>query len=392
MALTAHRRKSPAAPWRAAQGFITTVAVILGAVASVMLASQSTGTTPTSAAASNVLGGSSTITLQSSPEWVNGNVTDVVTGRVTCALRQGSVFCWGRGGHGLGNGSGASSVPAPVSAANGFQNSGVTHITAGTSLGGNDHMCAVESGKAFCWGSGSGGQIGNGTTTQNNFVPSPVSVANGFHNATVTAIAAGGLHTCAIEEQRVFCWGSNATGALGDGTTTLRTTPVAVMAQNGFQNSSVSAISAGYRHTCAIEEQRVFCWGANSTGALGDGTTTNKSTPVVVMAQNGFQNSSVSAITTGKSNNTSGDQSHTCALENGAVWCWGRNEFGKLGDGSTTNQTKPITVSAVAGGFQNTNVATISAGRFHTCAIEDSEAVTYCWGWVATVASAQGSP
>jgi alpha-tubulin suppressor-like RCC1 family protein len=359
------------------------MALVAGVLASVLLAAGTTGWAP-SAAAPLEAATSSTVSLQSVPEWANGDVTDVVAGgRVSCALRQGSVYCWGRVSNGLGNGGMTSAVPVPISATNGFQNSAVTHITAGVSTGGADHLCAIENQRLFCWGNGATGQMGNGTTTRDNFVPVPVSpVAGGFQNATVSAVTAGGYHTCAIEEQRVYCWGRGLNGQLGDNFLQQRNLAVPVAAQNGFQNASVSAVMAGQSHTCAIEEQRLFCWGSNSTGALGDGTNTQRSVPVPVLAANGFQNASVSAVATGKFLDAGGNKSNTCALENGTVWCWGRNAFGQLGIGTTLDRNTPITVSAVPGGFANTHVTTISAGTHHTCGIENtgSGAVTYCWG------------
>ena len=259
---------------------------------------------------------------------LGSGVTAIAAGeRHTCAvLNTGAVKCWGNNDNGqLGDGSNTASL-TPVSVPT--LSSGVTAIAAG-----RYHACAVlNTGAVKCWGWNLYGQLGDGSTRQSLTPVSVPSLSSG-----VTAIAAGERHTCALlSTGAVKCWGYNSNGQLGDGSAasvTPRTTPVSV----STLSSGVTAISTGSYHTCALlSTGAAKCWGANSSGRLGDGSNTASLTPV-----------SVSTLSTGVIAIAAGE-AHTCAVLNtGAVKCWGYNVSGQLGDGSTTQSFTPVGVLSI---------------------------------------------
>jgi alpha-tubulin suppressor-like RCC1 family protein len=324
---------------------------------------------------------------------VLGGVTQIAAGDHTCALLEdGTVRCWGLNSFGqLGDGTTSSrSNPVQVLASGSTQGtnvlSGVTQIAAGPI-----HTCALLEDKTVrCWGFNGDGRLGDGTNSTPRLNPVQV-LASGSTQGTnvlsgVTQIAAGPFHTCALlEDKTVRCWGSNSSGQLGDGTnSTPRMNPVQVLASGSTQGtnvlSGVTQIAAGSGHTCALlEGKTVRCWGSNSSGRLGDGTTSSRSNPVQVLASGSAESGPV--VLGGVTQIAAGD--HTCALlEDGTVRCWGPNSFGQLGDGTTSSRSNPVQVLA-SGSTQGTNVLSgvtqIAAGD-HTCALLEDETVR-CWGF-----------
>ena len=219
---------------------------------------------------------------------------------------------------------------------------------------GQSHTCALESsGKAWCWGDGSQGQLGNGNTSSKNY---PVPVSN--PPAAFSSIVGGYYHTCGLDASgNAYCWGYNNAGQLGDGTTTKRTTPVIVVSGPTF-----TSLAGGYYHTCGIDKSgNAWCWGRNDYGQLGDGTTTQRTTPVIV---SGHTFTSIAA----------GDY-HTCGIDSsGYAWCWGKNTLGQLGIG-VEDANNHVVPEQVLGG----NIFTsIGAGNQFSCA-RDLSGNAWCW-------------
>ena len=195
-----------------------------------------------------------------------------------CAFLDDRVACWGSNNLGqLGNDSSVNSdVPVFVEdSSTGVElQSGLADIAVG-----QNHACAVKNGGVLCWGNNAQGQVGTGDSTTSYDQAQPVSedsAGGPVAVSDVSAIALGRNHSCMLQNGGVKCWGSNAYGQLGDGTTTARSLPVAV---SGL-TSGVEAITAGAYHTCAFTRGAVRCWGKGAR--LGDGTANSSSTPVTV--------------------------------------------------------------------------------------------------------------
>lgn len=264
-------------------------------------------------------------------------------------LATGTVNCWGLNSTGqLGNGT-TNTAKTPTT---------VLDLTSATQVAtGSQHSCALQnSGAVKCWGAR--GLLGDGSTSGTS--TRAVTVSGPQDYASITA---GESFTCGMTRAGgVRCWGLNATGQIGDGSNANATTPVEV---SGL-GSGVLSISAGNNHTCVVMQDRsVRCWGDNKTGQLGDGTRTNSTSPVAATVVAGRQVTEVS-----------GGGFHTCVVdEQGAMACWGMNQQGQMGDGTTTSVVlTAVTPSGLTGGVRRPR-----AGYYYTCAVMESGSAK-CWG------------
>jgi len=261
----------------------------------------------------------------------------------------GRIRCWGDGEYGqMGRNLRADSpIPRPVN--------GMRFRT--QALSGGASSCGVQLGprtRIQCWGDNTDGQLGDGTTTQ-RIAPVPVEGARQRYGG----VTMGEGHACARTiNGRVSCWGNNANGQLGDGTTTNRLTPTPMA--GGFRAADVQA---GFLFTCGLNSRGVaLCWGYNGFGALGDGTADPSSSPVRV---NGLR-PGVQALAVGSL--------HSCVIDrNGNAACWGDNSVGQIGNGQTGG---PVRQATRVPGLQPTVIA---AGGGHSCAVVEGGDVM-CWG------------
>ena len=280
------------------------------------------------------------------------NVTSLAAGADhTCArMTDATVRCWGRNSSGqLGDGTKTSrSIPVRAKKL----------AAVATLAGGSAHTCArLTSGAVKCWGSNSDGQLGDGTRTSRSTAVTARNVS------AAKAIAAGAAHTCAITGSSgvAKCWGRNSVGQLGDKTTTrrLKAVPVAGV-------SKAKSIAAGRSHTCAVVGTTgvVKCWGSNTSGQLGTGSTAK-------LSKSAVQARSVTGATA-----VTAGSAFTCArLIDGTARCWGANASGQLGDGTATTRRTRVAVKSLAG------VSTIAAGPASVCAMSATATQgVACWG------------
>ncbi|MFZ9818862.1 MAG: RCC1 domain-containing protein [Ilumatobacteraceae bacterium] len=258
---------------------------------------------------------------------------------------------------------------------------------------GDAHTCVVlDDYGVRCFGLGSEGRLGSGATASigdstARSVASSAAIGLGLRR-TARAIAAGSAHTCALlDDWSVKCWGYNADGQLGVGAIDSRGDLASEMddaltAVDFGSGRTATQVAVGAHHSCALlDNYDVKCWGRNSDGQLGYGDTANRGD------QSGEMGTSLQAVQfpTGRSARTvAAGANHTCAiLDNSSVICWGLNDYGQLGQNSTTSigdtsTTKVEDTTPIDLGVGRTALA-LAAGDSHTCAILDNSSVK-CWG------------
>ena len=270
----------------------------------------------------------------------------------TCGITPAhNAYCWGSNQFGaLGDGTMTDHF-TPVAVAGGRQ---FRQIDVGA-----EFTCAVGYGddRGYCWGENRYGQLGNGSTSDSPTL-TPSAVVGGL---TFKQVVAGDAHACGISTttNRAYCWGFNGNGRLGDSTNVTRPRPTRVAAGT----RKFGQMDAGWAHTCAVTTtDKAFCWGEGLSGQLGIGKGLGASLwPRAVTGGFTFRR-----VTTGRD--------HTCGETTASrAYCWGHNDRGQLGTGTTTSTLSPVRVT---GGLL---FAQVSAGLWHTCG-KTSANVAYCWG------------
>ncbi|WP_295396161.1 RCC1 domain-containing protein [uncultured Thiodictyon sp.] len=224
----------------------------------------------------------------------------------------------------------------------------------------------------MAWGDNGYGQLGNGTTTIST-VPVAVYRSGVLNGKTLTQVSAGRLHTCALAtDGTAACWGYNGYGALGNGTNTDSLFPVAVEVSGVLNGKTLAQVSAGDSYTCALAtDGTAACWGYNWYGQLGNGANTDSSVPVAVDRSGVLNGKTVAQI--------SAMGNHTCALATDVTAaCWGANEYGQSGNGTNSSSWVPVAVDT-SGVLNGKTIAQVSAGDTHTCALA-TDGTAACWG------------
>jgi len=217
----------------------------------------------------------------------------------TCGIASGELYCWGR-------------TPTRIGEKNHW-----THISNGLF-----HSCGIENGNLYCWGKNNYGQAGTETA---DYFDEPLKV--GERNDW-TGVSTGSYHSCGIAGGELFCWGYNHNGQVGDGTYTDRHIPVKIGERNDWQT-----ISTGSYHSCGIAGGELFCWGDNYNGLIGDHTVTETKINTPLKIGTGIDWEKIESE--GFSN---------CGIAGGELFCWGSNTYGQVGDGSTENRKNPVRI------------------------------------------------
>jgi len=232
---------------------------------------------------------------------------------------------------------------------------------------GRDHYCAVFTEKTVsCWGSNAFGQLGNGSTTSSSH-PVKVITTNGDALSEVVRISAGLFHTCALRiDHTVWCWGRNDHDQLAEDFANIEYSSNAKLVA-GLTNDIVD-VESGFNHACTLSILgEIRCWGLNNYGQTGTSNEGHVAAPTIASPDY------ASSIALGAA--------HSCALFGAEknMKCWGSNTYGQLGDNSTTGSTTPTAVKAESGTGTLQNVASISAGGSQSCAVL-SNGTARCWG------------
>lgn len=248
----------------------------------------------------------------------------------TCAVSEKKLYCWGIGfgyeSRTLGDAAGSSRSAVPVRIDSGaLSGADISAVAVGSY-----HACALTAaGKAYCWGLGNYGQIGNGSTAAVNLLPAAVKM-DGVAGGSFSDIAVGEGSTCAAGGGKVYCWGLGAAGQTGNGE--IRTQPVPMeVGGTEIAGRTMTRVSLQGDQGCASDDRNVWlCWGGNSSGSLATGATSP------VLYPGAFGTDTYEHLSVGFN--------MICALKDGAASCVGNNKYGGLGNGTTLDNFRPVRV------------------------------------------------
>jgi len=283
----------------------------------------------------------------------------------------GTVYTWGRNIEGqLGDNSTTQrNTPVAIYTSGVLSGKTITAVAAGYY-----HSLALASdGTVYAWGDNAQGQLGDNNYPTDSDVPVAVDMSGVLSGKTITAVAAGMYHSLVLaSDGTVYSWGLNSEGGLGDNSTVRRNAPVAVDTSGVLSGKTITAIAAGMYHSIALaSDGNVYTWGDNNYGQLGNNFTADTDVPVAVYTSGVLSDKTITAI--------AGGGYFSLALDSdGAVYAWGYNFYGQLGDNSTTQRKIPVAVYN-SGVLSGKTISAIAAGRNHSLAM-DSDATLYSWG------------
>ena len=239
--------------------------------------------------------------------------------------------------------------------------------------GGDSHSLAVSStGRVYAWGNNSNNELGDGTTIGRR-TPTLISFTGLQVGETIQKTSAGLIHSLALTTNgRVYAWGNNSSSQLGDGSTTNRSSPTLINFSGLLSGETIQTVIAGQLHSLAVTTTgRVYAWGNGSSGQLGNGSTSNSSSPTLVNFTGLLSGETIQQV--------SGGAYHSISVTtSGRIYAWGFNGNGELGDGTTINQSSPKLISLT--GLQvGETVQMVVAGSYHSLALTTNNRI-YTWG------------
>ena len=297
-------------------------------------------------------------------------------GSHTCAVTTDNLaYCWGSNAFGqFGNGATGTTSNVPVAVSTGGALSGKTIVSISAGI---EHTCAIASdNNAYCWGNGGSGRLGYGSSTA-SAVPVAVTTSGVLAGKTMLTVSAAFYHTCAVaSDNKAYCWGEGIDGQMGNGSTnSVNNNPVAVDTSGVLAGKTVLSISSGQFNSCVnTADGNAYCWGYNDAGQLGNGTFNSvvNPSPSTVDRSGVMAGKTVKSLTVGIR--------HACAIaSDDNAYCWGHNDFSSLGNGTTgTNLSTPSAVINT-GALNGKTIKSITSYRYHTCVVA-SDNRSYCWG------------
>ena len=305
---------------------------------------------------------------------VNGN------GYSLALSADSTIYTWGRNEYGqLGNGVTATNSPVPVAvktAGTPMEGKTITQLSAKVWYA----LALASDGTVYSWGFNSWGQLGNGTSGAANNASAPVAVktvGTPMEGKTIVQVAAGATHSLALAtDGTIYAWGKNEYGQLGNDSTTNSPVPVAVKtAGTPMDGKTIIQIHAGYEHSLALaSDGTVYVWGRNNSGQLGKNDATDAHIPAAVQTLGTPMAGKVIVQL------AAGNSQSMALASDGTVYTWGWNQYGQLGNGTTTNSRIPVAVATTGTPLAGKTISQIAAGNAHALAMTDDGAI-YSWGW-----------